>query len=123
MAEAKYARLVGRKLSIAYEGTGATEDRLVEDYFKGLRENGTGFEVANSSKHKPLTKDELAETLLSIWPDGKKQSHAAIGRSVVHPLDHHPTGSRNRAYDRLSEAGQIIDLRSNGDETIAIKYS
>ncbi|MER9333055.1 hypothetical protein NKJ06_03425 [Mesorhizobium sp. M0293] len=33
---AKYARLAGRKLSIAYERSGAVEDRLIENYFEGL---------------------------------------------------------------------------------------
>ncbi|MBB3352646.1 hypothetical protein FHT70_002579 [Rhizobium sp. BK049] len=120
---AKYARLAGRKLSIAYERTGATEDRLIESYFEGLLKNGTGFDGENSSKHKPLTKDELAETLLTIWPDGKSNPMLQLADLVVHPLGHRPTGLKNRAYDRLSQARQIIDLRSGGDETIAVKYS
>ncbi|MEP9373287.1 DUF3800 domain-containing protein [Mesorhizobium sp. KR1-2] len=120
---AKYARLVGRKLSVAYERTGATEDRLIENYFEGLLKNGTGFDSTNSSKHRPLTKDELTETLLTIWPDGKSNPMLQLADLVLHPLGHRPTGLKNRAHDRMSEAGQIIDLRSNGDETIAVKYS
>lgn len=120
---AKYARRSGCGLSIAYERCGEKEDRLIESYFKTLREKGTGFDRDNSAKHQPLTKSELQESLISIWPDGKSNPMLQLADLVLHPLGHRPTGLKNRAYDRMSEAGQIMDARGEGNETIAVKYS
>ena len=120
---AKYARLVGRRLSVAYERSGSAEDRLLESYFEGLVKNGTGFDAANSAIHKPLTQQELAETLLTIWPDGKSNPMLQLADLVVHPLSHRPTGLPNRAYDRLSANGQLLDQRGGADPAVAVKYS
>ncbi|THK33540.1 DUF3800 domain-containing protein [Ensifer sp. MPMI2T] len=119
---AKYARSLKRKLSVVYERTGETEDRLIEGYFQRLRTTGTEFSVENSAQHSPMSSSDLADTLMSIWPDGKGNPMLQLADLVVHPLGHRPTGLRNRAYDRFVESGQLLDARTD-DPTISIKYS
>lgn len=118
----KFARSKGRKLSVVYERSGEKEDRLIENYFQRLKTVGTEFDVQNSSPHQPLTREQLAESLLSIWPDGKVNPMLQLADLTIAPLCHKPTGRPNRAYERLIETGQIIDARTD-DPTIAVKYS
>jgi hypothetical protein len=119
---AKYANSKGRRLSVVYERTGETEDRLIEGYFKRMKSFGTEFNIETSASHAPLSPDELSETLISIWPDGKSNPLLQLADLVVHPLCHRPTGLANRAYNRLEAANQLIDVQTD-DPTIAVKYS
>ncbi|WP_412049011.1 hypothetical protein ACK6D9_14255 [Hoeflea sp. Naph1] len=118
----KYARSQNRQLSVVYERSGKVEDRLIENYFQTLIANGTEFDTQNSKKHEPLSKSELAETLLTIWPDGKNNPMLQIADLLLFPLCNQPTKRPDRAYKKLCEAEQLIDWKHD-DPTIAVKYS
>ncbi|WP_244428282.1 DUF3800 domain-containing protein [Sinorhizobium fredii] len=119
---AKYARTIGRQMSVVYERTGKAEDRLIGSYFKGLLAAGTEFDAQTSAVHAPLSPSELAETLGTIWPDGKNNPMLQLADLVLHPLCNQPTKRPDRAYERLLATQQIIDFKSD-DPTIAVKYS
>lgn len=120
---AKFAMTRDRRLSVVYERSGEREDRLLEAYFRGLLARGTEFDPGNASRHRPLSQQELSATLQSIWPDGKGNPLLQLADLVLHPLCQRPSGSTNHAYDRLVEAGQIIDAQGCEDPAIAVKYS
>jgi hypothetical protein len=120
---AKYAMQINKRLSIVYERSGEKEDRLIESYFRGLTSVGTEFDRQNAGKYEPLSRDELAHTLMTIWPDGKANPMLQLADLVIHPLCHRPTGLPNRAYSRLADARQILDFHSKGDPAIGVKYS
>jgi hypothetical protein len=119
---AKFARVNKRRLSVVYERSGMREDRLLEKYFSGLRQAGTEFDAEKSSIYAPMSSSDLAETLVSIWPDGKNNPMLQLADLILHPLCNFPTKRSDRAYEKLAASRQIIDFR-NDDPNIAVKYS
>lgn len=119
---AKLAMQDGRSLDVVYERTGVKEDRLLERYFKDLKNAGLGFCTQNSASYGPLSSEQFTQHLNVIWPDGKGNPLLQLADLVVHPVSHITCGKQNRAYNQLVEREMLLDFKHE-DEAVGVKYS
>ncbi|MBP2462840.1 MULTISPECIES: DUF3800 domain-containing protein [unclassified Rhizobium] len=120
---AKFAQANDRKLNIIFESDAAMNG-VIEGYFKNLRENGLGFDKANSGKYKPLTQIELAETLTSIENRPKQNRMLQIADSYVYAIARRGYDKKFDLYRRLIDDSRIIDCVLGGEcvPAMGVKY-
>jgi hypothetical protein len=123
---AKYARDNGRKLEIVFEGTGKREDRDIKAYLKALKNQGSPFAQQNSEGYRPLTPEDYRKIILGEPHEQSKLSPMLqIADLVLYPIAKAGYEKSYRPYQRLREAGKLIDSYFEGEHVLrrGIKYS
>lgn len=121
---AKYAFQNNGKIMIFYEKMGKREDRLIEHYFKEIRQQGLPFDKNNSNKYAPLSVEELNKVLSGIEGKNKHRAELQIADLCLYPIVRSKDNPNNKAFIALKERSLIIDqkLNSNQVSLMGLKY-
>lgn len=119
----KIARLEGRKLHIVFEQDAAINETIT-GYFKNLKENGLGFDAANSAKYTPLTRLEFAETLGRIQHKPKTHPILQIADSYIYAMSRQAYEKKFWLYRHLRDAKRIADFALENEHLphMGVKY-
>jgi hypothetical protein len=123
---AKFVEGNGRKLEIFFEKSGKNEDRKIVQYLKDLKQQGNPFTPKTSGEYSPLTSEDYRRIILGD-PRGKTKNvpMLQIADLVLYPIAKGAYDSHYRPYNKLREAGKLIDVCFSKDQVpfLGIKYS
>jgi hypothetical protein len=122
---AKYARAHGYKLKVFVERGDAVVDRWMKGYYQELQTTGMPFSPNRMEKYKPLTADELRETLYDFKTKNKNSPIMQIADLYLWPISIGGYHNSNITYARLKQDGKLIDclLQAEDIPFLGIKYS
>lgn len=122
---AKYAIGQNMKLRVHPERCNKTEDASLEGYYKALRSEGMPFAKDNSDKYRPLSPEQLNQTLYEFKTKNKTSPMAQLADLYLWPICMGGYNMSNRPYQRLMEDGKLIDchIEENERPTLGCKYS
>ncbi len=112
------------KAMIFFEKAGKKEDKLIMQYFRELRENGSPFNQLTSSKYDPLESEQLQRCLSGIDGKTKKNPILQIADLCLNPIAKSKYKPDNRAFQALRDAGRLVDSNLSEYEVsrLGIKY-
>jgi hypothetical protein len=79
-------------------------------YFQNLKENGLEFDVQNSGKYAPLTRDEFRETLGRIQHKPKSHSLLQMADSYVYAMSRFGYEKKYPLYRHLRDRLKIAEF-------------
>lgn len=122
---AKYAIACGRKLDVNVERGDKKADTMIKGYYGELKTQGMPFEGGTSEKYRPLTAEELRETLYDLKFKKKTSPMAQLADLYTWPICMGGYDEGNRPYARLMDDGKLVDCKLSGDDIphLGIKYS
>lgn len=107
----KYARNLGRPLRVYVEGSTKDDERRIKEYYKALITAGLPFDAERSKSYEPLSAAELNETLIELRFKGKSSPPMQIADLCLWPLAMVRYGRSLLPYERLREAGKLIEAQ------------
>jgi hypothetical protein len=123
---AKFADEDGCKLAIYFEAAGRKEDRDIVYYMRALKTEGAPFSDSRSGGYAPLAPEDYRRIILGEPRQRtKKTPMVQVADLVLYPMAKGGYDPTYRPYQKLREAGKLIDCRF-GQEDIplrGIKYS
>lgn len=106
---AKIARSQGRVLRVFPESGDPTANPKIEAYYQEMKTVGMPFSMQTSEKYRPLTKDELAETLYSFRFKFKSSPMAQLADLYLYPICRGCYEPVYRPFTILREHNRLID--------------
>lgn len=114
-----------RKLKVFPEKCGPKEDRALEAYFAGLRNEGMPFNASTSAKYAPMTAGVLKSTLYDIKFKTKKWPLTQLADLLLFPMAVGGYEQNYIAYQLLVRDKMLVDCHLKPEDlpTRGIKYS
>ena len=115
-----------RKLEIFFEETGKKEDREIIRYLRDLKQQGNPFNQQTSREYNPLAAEDYRKVILGEpRRKTKKVPMIQIADLVLYPMAKAGYDPKYRPYQKLKEAGKLIDCHISTDQFpyLSIKYS
>ncbi|BAQ67044.1 hypothetical protein GM3709_3809 (plasmid) [Geminocystis sp. NIES-3709] len=121
---AKYAFANNEKIMIYYEKMGKKEDKLIEQYFQEIKEQGLPFDSNNSEKYSPLSIKELNLILSGIEGKTKNRPKLQLADLCLYPVVRSKDNPENKAFIALKENNLIIDQKLGTEQvsSTGLKY-
>jgi len=121
---AKYASLRNGTLMVYFEAAGKTEDRLLKQYFNGLRSQGNPFDPNRSSEYSPLSNTDFSRLLRGIDSKTKNNLVMQLTDLCLYPVARSQDQPDNRAFLSLREQKLLVDcdLEPSQIPRLGIKY-
>ncbi|MBC8070093.1 MAG: DUF3800 domain-containing protein [Deltaproteobacteria bacterium] len=107
----KFARRCGCRLRVYVENTDPATDKKVRGYYNELKDNGLPFSRTNSEKYRPLTLDDIQQTLYEFDFKRKSSRLMQLADLCLWPICRGAYDPGNRPYKALSDAGTLINCR------------
>lgn len=122
---AKYSLKQNRKLRVYPEKCNVREDKMIQDYYNDIKENGMPFNKKTSEKYKPLAATPLSEVLYELKFKEKSSPMVQVADLYLWVISKKPWASESfRPFKSITEANRIIDAVLDPDEkeVMGIKY-
>jgi hypothetical protein len=115
----------GYKLRVLPERCSEKDDRKLDSYYTGLRENGQPFSPESSAKYGPLEMQNFRDLLHEFRVKKKSSPMAQMADLYLWPMCIGGYHRSNRSYQLLMENEKLLDAVLEKEEraTLGIKYS
>lgn len=122
---AKFAIARNMPLRVHPEMCNKVEDAHLQQYYEALKAEGMPFAKDNSDKYRPLSKEELKQTLYEFKTKSKSSPMAQLADLYLWPICMGGYNSNNRPYQRLLQDKKLIDCHLGEEERpmLGSKYS
>jgi Protein of unknown function (DUF3800) len=121
----KQAIIKDRRLQVFVERGSRQVDDTIKSYYDALKENGSWFDSSQSSKYKPVPKEEFKARLYDFKLKTKKSLLMQIADLYLWPMCIGGYDQNNQAYVALKQANKLIDCFIHEEQLAeqGIKYS
>jgi len=121
---AKVALHHGARLRVYVERSDKPTETQFKGYFDEMRRAGLPFNAANSEKYRPLTPEQLRDTLFEFRVKTKASLLMQLADLVLWPVCQGGYDKEHRPYAELAKAGKLIDvLCTEENGLLGVKYS
>lgn len=118
----KFANADHRKLNVYVERSDKKTDRMIEVYFKDLKNHGHPFDSQRASKYVPMHRDELSSTLYDFKTKNKSSQLMQIADLYLYPICKGGYDANYYPYMKLRESSKLLDQHVDDVGMEGVKY-
>jgi hypothetical protein len=122
---AKYAISHGGRLRVYAERSSRKDERMLNEYYDGLRASGNPFDANRSAGYSPLEQNMLREALFEFRPKNKSSPIMQLADLYLYPICRGGYDKLYRPYVTLCENRKLVDQHIAPESILqlGIKYS